>query len=301
MRYGAMLDTSLDLDGVIAQAAEIQGVGLHSAWASQIFGWDVLTLLACVGREVDGLELGTAVVPTYPRHPITLAIQALTTQAACGGRLCLGVGLSHQVVIEGVYGYSFERPLRHAREYLSVLMPLLSGEQVSFRGDTLSATTLGPLECKGADPPAVLLAALGPAMLRLAGEQAAGTVTWMTGARTVREHIAPGIRRSAEQAGRPSPRVVVALPAAVTREPDRAREGAGRTFGFYGQLPSYRAMLDREGVGGPADVAIVGSEAEVRAGISAVEEAGATDFVVVPFGHPEERQATLELVGSLGS
>src|SRR5437588_662069 len=183
VRYGVMLDTSGSIDEVIKETRWAAQGGLSSVWSPQIFGYDALTLLAVVGREVDGIELGTAVVPTYPRHPIVLAGQALTTQAASGGRLALGIGLSHRIVIESMFGHSFDKPARHMREYLSVLLPLLQGQAVSFQGETLKATTMGPLDVK-AKPPPVLLAALAPVMLRLAGSVADGTVTWMTGPST---------------------------------------------------------------------------------------------------------------------
>ena len=298
MRHGVIIDVSKPIDGVVDQVSKLAEQGIATAWCSQIFGYDALTLLAVVGREVPDIELGTAVVPTYPRHPVMLAAQALTTQAASGRRLVLGIGLSHQVVIEGMFGYSFDRPARHMREYLSALMPLLHGEAVTFKGETLSATTMAPLDVK-VDAPPVLVAALGPTMLRLAGELADGTVTWMTGPATLASHIVPSIAKAATDAGRPAPRVAVGLPVAVTTDPDRAREAASRTFAIYGQLPSYRAMLDREGAEGPAQVAIVGDEQSVANQIGAVAEAGATDFSAAPFGTSDEIRQTLALVTAL--
>src|SRR5437773_5681521 len=117
MRYGMMLSDAAGLDELIEQPRRLADDGFRTGWMSQIFGMDALTALAVVGREVPGIELGTAVIPTYPRHPMMLAQQALTTQAAIGGRLALGIGLSHQIVIENVFGYSFEKPARHMREY----------------------------------------------------------------------------------------------------------------------------------------------------------------------------------------
>jgi F420-dependent oxidoreductase-like protein len=298
MRHGVIIDVSQPIDGVVTQVSKLAEQGVATAWCSQIFGYDALTLLAVVGREVPDIELGTAVVPTYPRHPVMLATQALTTQAASGGRLVLGIGLSHQIVIEGMLGYSFERPARHMRDYLSALMPLLRGEAVSYKGETLSATTTAPLDVK-ADAPPVLVAALGPTMLGLAGRLADGTVTWMTGPATIASHIVPSITKAAEDAGRPAPRVVVGLPVTVTADPDKAREAAGRIFALYGQLPSYRAMLDREGAESPADVAIVGDEESVTRQIRAVAEAGATDFSAAPFGSPDEIRQTLALITAL--
>ena len=144
MRIGMMFDTEKPFDDVVGQVASLHDAGIETAWASQIFAYDALTTLAAVGREVPGIGFGTAVVPTYPRHPVMLAAQALTVQAATGGRLTLGIGLSHQLVIENVFGQSFEKPARHMREYLSILMPLLEGEQATFQGETLSASTFGP-------------------------------------------------------------------------------------------------------------------------------------------------------------
>ncbi len=263
----------------LARAAE---EGFSSAWMSYIFGLDALTALAVAGSQVPGIELGTAVVPTYPRHPAALAQQALTVNAALDGRLALGIGLSHQVVIEDMYGYSFDRPARHMREYLSILVPLLRGRQVAFEGETLTAQ-IG-LTTPGAGDLPVLVAALAPRMLKLAGEMADGTVLWMTGPKTVAEHIAPAITGAARDAGRPEPRIVCLLPVCVTDDAEAARARAAELFAIYGQLPSYRAMLDREGAEGPADVALIGDEEAVSARVEALAKAGVTDFVAAEFG-----------------
>ncbi|MEV4529820.1 LLM class F420-dependent oxidoreductase [Streptosporangium sp. NPDC049304] len=284
MRFGLFLSGSQKPDALgdvresIARGADD---GFSSVWMSQTFDLDALTALAVAGSQVPGIELGTAVVPTYPRHPAALAQQALTVNAALGGRLALGIGLSHQIVIEGIYGMSFERPARHMREYLSILMPLVRGENVSFEGETLTAR-LG-LNTPGPRDMPVLTAALAPRMLRLAGEVADGTVLWMTGAKTVAEHVAPAVTEAARAAGRPEPRIVCALPVCVTDDVEAARALAAERFEIYGQLPSYRAMLDREGAEGPADVAIVGDEDEVSARIEALAKAGVTDFVAAEY------------------
>ncbi len=299
MRIGLMLDVDKPLDDVVAQVQAAREAGVGSVWCSQIFGLDALTLLAIVGREVPGIGLGTAVVPVQPRHPIVLAGQALTTQAAVGERLTLGIGLSHQVVIEGVFGLTFDQAALRMREYLSVLVPLLAGEQVAFQGKTLRASTIGPLGVVAPAPP-VLVAALGPAMLRVAGHLAAGTVTWMTGPATVESHIVPTITAAASAAGRSAPKVVVGLPVCVTDDAAAARELVAKVFAIYGQLPSYRAMLDREGAAGPADVAIVGDEGQVRGALERLAACGATDFVGAIAATGKERERTLELLGELG-
>ena len=265
--------------------------GFASAWMNNIFGLDALTALAVAGSQVPGIELGTAVVPTYPRHPAVLAQQALTVAAATEGRLALGVGTSHQIVIEAMFGYDFGKPVANTREYLSILRPLLHGQPAKLWGEQVSAdvglTTPGPTP------------ALGPRMLRLAAELADGTVLWMTGPATVRGHIVPTITAAAQALGRPSPRVVCILPICVTSDPDAARAAAAKVFAIYGQLPSYRAMLDREGAAGPADVALVGDEATVEAQLADLADAGVTDFVAGEFGRGEDAVRTRRLLTSL--
>jgi F420-dependent oxidoreductase-like protein len=297
--FGGEVAGDGEIDEVVASARRTAEEGFASYWMPQIFGLDALTSLAVLGREVPGIELGTAVVPTYPRHPMMLAGQALTTQVISGGRLTLGIGLSHQLVIEGIFGQSFEKPVRHMREYLSILMPLVHGESVSFRGETLSAN--GSLNIAGATPVPVLVAALGPKMLELAGTAADGTITWMTGPATLENHTVPAITKAAEQAGRPPSRVCVGLPVCVTDDPDGARERAGRVFAVYDSLPSYKAMLDREGATGPADVAIVGDEATVASAVRRLADVGTTDFAAVEYGSVSkgDRKRTRELLRSL--
>jgi F420-dependent oxidoreductase-like protein len=197
-----------------------------------------------------------------------------------------------------MFGYSFDRPARHMREYLSVLMPLLRHEQVVFEGETMKAATLGPLEIDAPTPP-VLVAALAPVMLKLAGSLTDGTITWMTGPDTLQSHIIPSITRAAEEAGRNAPRISVGLPVCVTADPDAARELASNVFSIYGSLPSYRAMLDREGAGGPGDVAIVGDEEAVAAQVRELAAIGATDFGASPFGSADERDETVALLAEL--
>ena len=286
-------------DDLLASAHRAHDHGFASWWVPQIFGFEALSVLAVVGREVPDLALGTAVVPTFPRHPVTMAQLALTVQAAAGDRLTLGIGLSHQIVVEHMLGMSFDRPAQHMEEYLAILRPLLRGESVAHDGPafTTSMTLTVP---KDVPAPPVLIAALGPRMLRLAGEVADGTITWMTGPRTLADHIVPSITSAASAAGREAPRVVAALPVLVTDDVAEARERCGKLFEMYGFLPSYRAMLDREGVDGPADVAIVGSAAEVTAQISALADTGVTEFVAVEFGRPGgEFESTREVLRGL--
>jgi 5,10-methylenetetrahydromethanopterin reductase len=293
MKLG-MFAQPLTVDAAIEDVKAIADAGFASAWMPQIFGLDTLTALAIASREVPGIELGTAVVPTFPRHPMMLAAQARTVQQVSGGRLTLGIGLSHQMVIEGMLGMEWDKPVRHLREYLEILQPLLRGEAADFTGETLSGHLA--LEIPDSTPVPTLVAALGTQMLNVTGRLAEGTVTWMTGPGTIGNHIVPTIRAAAAEAGRPEPRVVCALPVCVTDDEATARAKAGEQFQIYGFLPSYRAMLDREGAAGPADVAIVGDAATVRAAVENIFEQGATEFVAIPYSN---RDATVEVLQGL--
>ena len=264
------------LDELIAEAKQLESAGFSSLWAANIFGLDAITTMAIIGRETKRIELGTAVVPTYPRHPTAIAQQALTAGAASGGRFSLGIGLSHKLVIEDMLGFSYDKPARHMREYLEVLCPLLRGETVSHQGEEYRVNAA--LQVPGAKPVPLLVAALGPVMLKLTGRMADGTITWMTGPQTLENHIIPTMGKAAAHAGRPTPRTVAGLPIVVTNDAASARESIGKLLTMYGQLPSYRAMLDREGVAGPAEVAIAGDEAAVGAEIDRLRDIGVTDF-----------------------
>ncbi len=253
-------------------------------WLAQTGLTDALTALTATApqqrRDGSGLEVGTAVVPTFTRHPAALAGQALTTQAAVPGRLVLGIGLSHQPVVEGSWGLTWERPVRHMRDYLDVLLPLLERGEAHHRGEMWSGdvTSARPTETV----PSVMIAALGPQMLDLAGRRTDGTILWLVGPRTIRAHIAPRLNEAAAAADRPPPRVVCSLPVSVTDDPDAARDLISQILGGYEDLPSYKAMLDREGATRPGDVAVVGDEAGVGAALDELADAGATDFAPVP-------------------
>ncbi|MDO8390618.1 MAG: LLM class F420-dependent oxidoreductase [Actinomycetota bacterium] len=297
MRLGIMaaVDNGGTLEQLIDQARVSHEAGVDTFWAAQTFGLDTLTALAVVGREVPGIELGTSVVPTYPRHPMMLAQQALTVQVAIGNRLCLGIGLSHRPVVEGMWGLSFDKPVRHLREYLSGMMPLLEGANVRFKGDVF--TVRGAISAPGAQRPTVIVAALGEQMLRVAGALADGTTTWCVGPETLRNFTIPTIRQAAADAGRPEPRIVASLPITVTDDVDDARRRTGEELAMYNSLPSYRTMMDKEGVVGPADLAIVGSEAEVRDRLLELKAAGVSDFnAVIISVDIEERLRTLSVM-----
>jgi 5,10-methylenetetrahydromethanopterin reductase len=299
LRIGSLLDGERSFTDTVAQLQGLADAGFDHAFATQMFTHDALTLLAAAGSHVPGIAVGTCVTPVYPRHPTMLAQQALTTQSATGNRLILGIGLSHQVVIEGMWGISFDKPARYMKEYLSVLMPLLNGETVNVSGDRITANTFAPIAIPDVTAPPVLVAALGSLMLRLAGTVADGTVTWMTGTNTVESHIAPTIRAAAEAAGRPVPRIAVCLPVCVTADVEAARAQMDQDFSIYPNLPSYKAMLDLEGVARPSDIAFVGDEDTVVAAIERLAAAGATDFGASISGTGEERERTFALLSEL--
>lgn len=297
MRIGLGVGGS-SIEQFVEQVRRAADAGFESAWAANIFGLDAITAIAVAGREVPGIELGTAVVPTYPRHPHALAQQALTAHDATGGQFTLGIGLSHQIVIENMFGLSFDKPAAHMREYLAVLLPLLRSGAVSHDGERyrVHATVeqLGP-----AGGPPVLLAALAPVMLKIAGSVADGTVTWMTGPRTIGDHIAPRLAAAAEEAGRPAPRVVCSLPVAVTEDPDGARQLAAKVFAVYDGLPSYKAMLNKEGAAGPGDVAIVGDDETVAAAVRGLADVGVTEFNAACYGDGDTMRRTTALLAEL--
>jgi 5,10-methylenetetrahydromethanopterin reductase len=287
MRIGLMLGDVVGggpLEATVQEVVEAEDDGFDNVWFGQVFGLDVMTVIAIAGQRTSRIEIGTGVVPTYPRHPFVMAQQALTVQAATGGRFTLGIGLSHHTVIESMWGMSYEKPARHMREYLTIVRELLHARRTVFQGEVYRVAA--GLSLQDVEPPQILVAALAPVMLRTAGELAEGTVTWMTGAKALEKHVVPRLTRAAEGAGRPVPRVSVGLPVCVTDDAASAKERAARMFQVYGTLPNYRRMLDIEGAPGPADIAIVGDEAAVERQIRAVASAGGTDFfgAVFPVG-----------------
>jgi F420-dependent oxidoreductase-like protein len=303
MRIGTTVGLQLNgpqtIAQVIAEVRDAADLGLAGVWVAQVLSWDALTLLAAAGQTVPGIAFGTAVVPTYPRHPLALASQALTAQAATGNRLTLGIGTSHKPLVESTLGVPFDRPAVHTREYLTALRPLLRGEPVDLHGEFHHAT--GQVTVPGAHPPPVLLGALGPAMLRLAGELADGAIATWTGPRTLERHITPRITAAAHAAGRGAPRIVVSLPVAVTADAVAARAWVAERFGMAAELPSYRAMLDLEQVKGVEVVVLAGDEDTVAGHLRRLQDAGATEFIAVPFGPPTQVTRTLRLLADLST
>ena len=298
MRIGAMIGadgTADSIDDVVRLGKEIEEAGLDHVWLANIFSFDAITTLALIGRETSRVRLGTAVTPTYPRHPGALAQQAMTTAAATTNRFTLGIGLSHQVVIENMFGMSYDKPAKHMREYLSVLIPLLRGETASFQGEQYRVQGL-TLDIPGGTDVPVVVAALGPTMIKLTAEMADGTNTWMVGPKTMEEHVIPCF----QAAGKSDPNIVAGMPIVLTTNIDDAKEKIAQNLMVYGQLPSYRAMLDREGAAGPADIAIVGDENQLRGQIKRFQDMGVTDFNAAIMDTEDGAYArTLEFLGSM--
>jgi F420-dependent oxidoreductase-like protein len=274
---GATPGETTTLTDLVAQAKQIEEMGLDDIWMANITTFDAIEALAILGWETERVGLGTAVTPTYPRHPTAIAQQALTTAAASGNRFSLGIGLSHKMFTEDLLGFSFDKPARHMREYLSVLAPLLRGEVVNYEGEEYRVRGFG-LQVQDAERVPLLVAALGPVMLKLAGELADGTITWMVGPKTMEEHIVARLGNAARAAGRPDPTVVGGFPVLLTNKPDEARAKINEMLAIYGQLPSYRAMLDREGMAGPGEVAMLGDENYLRGAMDRLRDVGVTHF-----------------------
>lgn len=300
MRLGVVVpNQGATSDGVAASLARLEALGFDSAWMPGIpNGPDILTLLALAGRGTGRIEIGSAILPAFPRHPAALAVQALAVNDALHGRFSLGLGLSHQKVIERQFGLSYERPVGFMRDYLEILRPLLHEGEVDHVGSRLRTRLRLDVTRTATEPPAVLLAALGPQMLQLAGQLADGVLTWMTGPSTVEGHVVPGVVAAAADAGRPAPRILVSLPTMLTHDVGSGRAQADEEFALYGRLPAYRAMLDREGVDGPGDIALVGDETALSAELARLRDAGVTDLQATPFGDPSAIDRTIEFLAS---
>jgi len=296
MRIGKLLWADGSPEEFAESVAEAERAGFHSVWTPQVFGWDALTLLALAAARTERIELGTAVVPLYSRHPLVLAAAALTTSTVSGGRLALGIGPSHRFIVEDVWGLDYSRPLSFTRSYLEALEPALAGQPTDVHDELVTARLPRPLNTPHAPAPSVLLAAMAPRMLQLAGTRADGTITLFAGIRAIRDFIVPSITRAAAAASRPAPRVVAGLPVCVTGNPQGARRLAAQQFTPYTEVPAYQRVMAKDGATVPAEVALVGSAAEVGEQLAELADAGATDLMAQPFGDPDEQAATCELL-----
>jgi len=280
------------VDDYVERVSRARAEGFTRVWTPQM-PWepDLCSVVAVALREVSDVEIGASVLPIQVAHPMLTAQRALTLSRLSGNRFRVGLGLNHPSMSEELWGVPWVKPVRRMTEYLDGLLPLLSGVAADVVGELV--TTRGSLDLPDASAPPVYLAALGTQMLRVAGRRAAGTLTWMTGPRTLANHVGPTLRDAAAEAGR-SPadvKVVAILPVCVTDDAPAVKAGAAEEFQIYGTLPSYRAMLDREGFANPEDTAIIGDEAAVTARIEEFRAAGVDEFVGQPIGDGEETLA----------
>ena len=286
--------------GVLADIAKAEARGFDTYWVAQVGNIDALTLIGAHGDTGSSMQIGTAVISTWERHPHMLAAQALTTQALVGERLIVGIGVNHQPHVEQSLRLPWEKPVRHLLDYLAILGDLLETGSSSHQGEAWSFEGVGAKPSPGT--PKVMIAALGEQMLKVAGRRTDGTILWCVGPKTIRSHIAPIINDAAAAADRPAPAIVCSIPTWVTDDPEPARGFLGAVLADYSNLPSYRAMMDIEGLHGLGELSIVGNEEFVRDAIGEIEASGATDFTPVPMGgNPDEEARTLAvLVEAMG-
>jgi 5,10-methylenetetrahydromethanopterin reductase len=275
------------VDDVVARVRAAASEGFPSIWFPQTAGLDALTALAVAAVSVPAIRLGTAVVPIQGRHPIPLAQQALTVADAAGpGRFTLGVGVTHAVVSEGWYGVPYRDVVGLFEEELEALDGLLSTRrQAEVEGARLTARLKLSVP---AAPPGLVVAALGPKMLRLAGRLSDGTVTWMTGPKTLATQVVPQITAAAAEAGRPAPRVIAGLPICVTGSREEARDRIRPILAGSARMPSYGRQLAAEGLDDPADLACIGDEDEVAGRLASLEGIGVTELLANVLGTEEE-------------
>jgi 5,10-methylenetetrahydromethanopterin reductase len=298
MRYGINGSGRMlthGVGGVLEDMGAAESAGFASYWVGQIGLIDALTSIAAHGDTGSEMELGTAVISTWERHPHALATQALTVQALVGERLVVGIGVNHRPHVEQSLRLEWHKPVRHMVDYLAILQDLLATGSSAHRGEAWS------FEGEAARPsvgvPKVMIAALGPQMLRLAGRRTDGTILWCVGPKTIRTHIAPVIGDAAAAAGRPEPAIVCSIPVWVTDDPGPARAFLASVLATYAELPSYRAMMDIEGVSGLGDLSIVGGEDFVHEALAEIAGSGATDFTAVPMGgNPDEEARTMAVL-----
>ena len=281
---------------MLEAARRAEAVGFSSIWVPQIPDeFDALTAITLIGQVTERVELGTAVMVIQTRHPVAMAQQALSTQLAVGGRLTVGLGPSHHWIVEDMLGLSYDKPARQVRDYLEVLRAAFAGPgSIDVDNDTWHVHN--PIDVTDQSGPPVLLAALAPMMLRIAGELADGTILWMADERAIGDHIAPRINKAAADAGRPPPRVVAGVPVTLCRndEADEARARANRVLSEAEMSPNYQRLLEQGDARQVGDIHAAGDEAAVAARLRAFRDAGATDLSIriVPIG--ADRDARLE-------
>jgi F420-dependent oxidoreductase-like protein len=288
------------VDDVIAQAREAFAIGVRQVWLAQQFDHDAISLAGLIGAAVPGLGVGTFVVPVNPRHPLTLASQAQTAQAASHGNFSLGLGLGAHAPERQAFGTAWPNTIERLREHLQVLRSIIDTGAVDFHGTEFTAAPEWPVALPGGSPLPVYVAAMGPRALRVTGELADGTLPYLAGPRTIAEFIAPTIVEAAADAGRQAPRIIAAVPVLVTDDVDAGRAAAAEALAFYAAIPSYQKVIAREGVESIADLAAVGPADVVRSHLQRYRDAGATDLVLSPLrGVVGDRQRLWEVAASI--
>jgi F420-dependent oxidoreductase-like protein len=307
MTVGVALSAAGDdnyVDLMVARAREAAAAGLRSTWFAQRFDYDAAALAALVGREVPEVSVGTSVVPIFARHPLLVASQAQTAQAATHGRFRLGLGLSAKPAVESAFGIPYDRPIARLREFLIAVNSLLDNGSAEFRGELLTAVLPSGGRTPGAAPRVpVLVAAMGPQALRVAGGYADGILPYLAGPRALGEHLVPAVTAAAEAAGRPKPQVVAIVAGVVTSDVDAVRDTAARQMAFFDQVPSYRRVVELERADRAADVAVIGDEETVAAQVRRYFDAGATEVVFTQTNMAGEagRLRTWQLLGELAT
>ncbi|MGW6911469.1 LLM class F420-dependent oxidoreductase [Streptomyces sp. NPDC054940] len=302
MTIGVALNLQNRLDATVQLAREAHEAGLRSVWYGQTFAYDSPSLAAITGREVPGLHVGTAAIPIFGRHPLLVSSQAQTAQAATAGRYHLGLALGTRQLTEAGFGITYERPIRLLREFLTALRQLVETGSADFHGELLTATTPLSAAVPGAEPPVpILVAAMGPQALRVSGELADGILPYLAGPRALAEHIVPAVTAAAEEAGRPTPRIVAFVPGVVTADAEAVRETATEALAFYERFPSYQRVIELSGGTRAADLAVIGDEEAVAAEVRRYREAGATEvvFTTTDLGGEADRRRTWKLLGEL--
>jgi len=270
MRIGIQFDTrgNPDIESILDDFVRAEDEGFDAIWIGQVFAHDVLTLFALAGLRTRRIELGASVVPLPTRHMTTLAQQALTTQLATGGRLCLGVGAGHGVILDKKLGLAGDHPVARTREALEVLRPLLRGEYVKYRGAYQRVRVGTPIA--GAEAPDLILAALGPRMLELAGDLADGVSVVFAGAEFIANEVRPRLPSGA--------RIVASLPVLLTAKPEAVAPVVDEYTGPSASLPAYQRTMAAQGKQRVSELALLGSEREVGEGLEALAASGVTDL-----------------------
>jgi F420-dependent oxidoreductase-like protein len=287
------------VDDVVAQAARAHELGVKHVWLAQQLNYDAISLAALVGAAVPGLGVGTSVVPINPRHPLIIGQLAQTAQAATHGNFSLGLGLGARLVERPAFGRDWTNVITRLREHLTILRSVFDTGSVDFHGDEISASPTWPVQVAGGTPVPVYVAAMGPKALQVTGELADGTIPYLAGPRTIGEFIVPTINKAAAQAGRPAPRVIVAVPVQLSADVENARAAAAQQLSFYEAIPSYRKVIAREGIDNIVDLAAIGTEKTVVRQLHSYVEAGATDLTLSPLERTDS--AELEALWSLAA